>query len=107
MRQLDYSKISVETITDALVARELIERNTGQQLLDYITTESIRECDTFKFVDNLIPVDLLDPANLIIPKNMNHYGPGVDYILNLLKEEKVPVHVLMSIQALQWLSIHL
>jgi hypothetical protein len=103
MRQLDYAMISIDTVANARVARELIDRN-HTELAEYITSESLQEYDSFKFAETTVSRVDLDSANLIIPTNLNHNELGLSYLQNSIEQSRVPIGALMAIQALQWLS---
>jgi hypothetical protein len=107
LRRLDFSKISVNIVADAQIARELIARNTGKQLSEYITTESLGDLDSFRFPGDSIPlVDKIEKL-LIIP-DLNHNPQGLEYLTTAIKQsisnKNIEVNVLMSVKALQWLS---
>lgn len=105
LRQLDYSAIPVDVVTNALVARELINRNS-RSLAEYITTESLHDLDSFKFAKNF--VSLLDLEKLNIPTNLNHDPDGLAYLTDALKKsiysKNIEISILMSVRALQWIS---
>jgi hypothetical protein len=107
LRRLDFSTISVDVIADAQVARELIARTTGKQLLEYITVESLSDLDAFRFAGDSIPVANV-VEKLTIPTNLNHNPQGLEYLTTEIKQSissrNIPVNVLMSLKMLQWLS---
>lgn len=106
LRQLDYSKIPVNTIADALVAREIIFRNVGDTFNNYIGVESLSDGDSLK--DIVIPLDLINKELLVVPNNLNHNAEGAEFINyeieQAYKNKSIPINSLLSIKALDWLS---
>jgi hypothetical protein len=106
LRRLDFGKINISIIANADVARELIDRNVGNSLNSYITTESIKDGDNLE--NMVIPLDLLSASTLAIPSELNHNPEGLDYIQNEINSAKktntIAINTLVTIKALNWLS---
>ena len=106
LRKLDYGKISISTIADATVAREMLDRNVGQNLNSYITTDGVKEQDNLECM--VIPLDQINPKLLSVPGNLNHNTEGLDYLqyeIELTKTtNEIAINTLVSIKALSWLS---
>lgn len=105
LRRLDYSQISVDTIADATVAKELIAR-TCPYLLPYISVEGVKDGDNLE--EAIIPLSLLNSELLTIPMELNHHPEGLDYIQNEIAQahltQHIPINSLVTIKALNWIS---
>lgn len=106
LRKLDFSNISVDTIADAKLARELINRNVGSQLDQYIITEGLSDNDILK--DSLIPLSKLNLDLLTIPPGLTHNQEGVDYINyeinNAHASGAIAINALAAVKMLQWVD---
>lgn len=106
LRKLDFRDVSIDTIADAKMAREIISRNVESQLDEYIPIEGLSDNDILK--DSLIPVNKLNSDLLIIPPNLTHNQEGVDYINyeinNAQTSGTIPINALTSIKMLHWIN---
>lgn len=106
LRQLDFGKIPVDAIANATVAKELIERNQCQHLLEYLEYESLKDSDNLENIT--IPIELLRNDLLTIPTNLTHNLDGENWLKDELarafKTGDIPINSLVSLKALQWLS---
>jgi hypothetical protein len=106
VRQLDFSQVDLDVIADATVARELIHRNVGSMLDEFIATEGVKDNDNLE--EAMIPVSKLDPTKLTVPDNLNHNSEGLDYIQSEISQAQskgyMPINSLVVIKALQWLA---
>jgi len=105
-RSIDFSRVDPTTITDAKVARWLIDCNHQSWLHKYIITESTKDIDNLEHVD--IDLDLINPTLLEIPENLNHDPQGLEWLSNQIITAKacgkMPLNTLISLKNLQWLS---
>lgn len=106
LRRLDYSQISVDTIANATVAKELIAR-TAPYLLPYISVEGVKDGDNLE--EAVIPLSLLNPDLLTVPLELNHNAEGLDYIQHEIAQAQqtqyIPINSLVTIKALNWLAL--
>jgi len=105
-RSVDFSTISAGTITQALVARWIIDYNNQSWLTEYITTESVTDMDTLGPVD--LPIDQIDPAQLVVPQNLNHHPDGLDWLDRELAQAKdtgrIAINTMVSLKNLAWMA---
>jgi len=106
LRSLDFKTVTINNIANVTVARNIINRNIGLTLDSYIGVEGVFDSDILK--DTLIPLSLLNPELLVIPKELTHNQEGIDYIKYELAQSKVsgviPINVLTSIKMLNWIN---
>lgn len=106
MRRLQYDGITVDMITDALLAREFIHRNIGDVFDGFITKETINDADSLHPM--VIPIELLDPKSLFVPRDLNHDPGGKQWLEQEIQRGwdtgSMPLNSLVSIKNLQRLS---
>jgi hypothetical protein len=107
LRRLDYGQISISTIANADVAREIINRNVGTILDSYITTETVKDGDNLENME--FTLDSVNKNLLKIPTNLTHSPEGLEYIQHELmlatKSNSIHINTLVSIKTLNWLSL--
>lgn len=106
LRSLNFGTVGVEVISDATVARELIYRNTGSCLEQFIDCESLGDIDSLG--DFSVPVNLLDQHSLSVPSTLRHHARGLHWInkeIELMHQQKTAdPNTLACIKTLQWLD---
>ena len=107
LRTVDFKTVSIESIAHASVARELIARNVGSMLDEYIVKENLTDNDSLAHVQK-IALDKIDPNVLIIPENLNHSPEGYQWLINELDQARqtgwITINVLVTLKTLQKLS---
>jgi hypothetical protein len=105
-RSVDFSIISADTITHALVPKWIINYNNQSWLTKFITTESVMDMDTLGPVN--LPVDQIDSALLTVPQNIHHHPDGLDWIQHELDQSKttgsIAINTMVSLKNLAWLG---
>lgn len=101
-RSLDFSKIDIDYIAHASLAKELIIMSGHEWLLSFLSSENLNDLDNLK--DIVVPVKDLD---LTIP-NLHHDSEGLDWVDGqrdlALSSGFIPINSLVSIKNLQWIN---
>lgn len=105
-RQIDWNSIDIATVSDAKLARRLIEKNVGNEFNEIISNENINDCDSFVSFD--IELDRIKTDIFRIPTNLNHHEDGLywwNHNLNSARQTGyINSNVIASFLALHQLS---
>jgi phosphopantetheine adenylyltransferase len=101
-RSIDFSTVDVDVILNAKVARELITKNVGTLLDDYILREGINDGDVP--IDKLVERKYFKDEIFQISDNINHNITGRSWLEDRLSREYITTFNLSSLKALQHLS---
>lgn len=103
LRNLDYSNVGLDVIFNATFAREIIARNTGTLLSQFITTEGIKDLDNLESV--IFDLSSIDQNALHLPNALNHNPEGISFLQHELKVAQqtgvIPLNSVVSIKNLQ------
>lgn len=106
-RTLDYKTVHPDIILNATVAREIINRNVGNALDDFITTESLKDFDNLEEI--CLDINQKDYNLLKIPKNLSHNERGLDYVNYIIEQAKItgklPINSAVIIKCLQHIDM--
>lgn len=102
-RTLDYKTVHPDVILNATVARELIHRNLGNALDEFITSESLKDFDNLEEI--CFDIDQQDYDSLMIPEDICHNERGLDYARHIVDRakstNKLPINDAMILKCLQ------
>jgi hypothetical protein len=105
-RQIDFGTVDPNVITNATVARWMIEQNQQGWLQNYISTESTKDIDNLEHVN--VPLDLLNSDVLTVPDKLVHHPEGYKWLLQEVSRAKqcghIALNTLVSLKNLQWLA---
>lgn len=105
-RAIDFTKIKLETITQATVARNIIKKNVGSEFDQFILHESPLDGDGISSVQ--VPIELLDTEKLYLPTDLKHSISGYRYLRQEIKNAfdtgSISINSLTSIKVMQHLS---
>lgn len=106
LRSLDFSTVTLTDVAHVTVARQIIDRNVGRVLDNYVGIEGVYDGDVL--TDMAIPRSMLDQKLLTIPSNLSHNQEGIEYInYELARSEvtgNIAINTLVAIKMLNWLS---
>lgn len=105
-RRLKLDDYTHDDILNATHARNIIERNTGKELIGYVKYATPREHNSLKHI--IFPMDLLDPKILEIDLSPGHCPEGLDWLQHEIAQGEttgsIPVNVVVSILAQRYIS---
>lgn len=104
-RRVDFGSIDFNIIFDATIVKSMIIDNNQSWLLDFVSTEGIKDFDNLQ--ETNIPIHLLQPTDLQIPMELVHDADGLnwlnDQIHQSLQQGYIPINSLTSIKNLQYI----
>jgi tRNA(Ile)-lysidine synthase TilS/MesJ len=101
-RNIDFSKVDVDAVLNATVARDIINRNVGKDFDNYIITECVVDADVV--VDRSYDINLFNNSALTLPLNLKHCPLSYGKMLDTLNSPMISHSKLLSLKAMQWLS---
>jgi hypothetical protein len=105
-RQIDFGTVDPNVITNAAVARWIIDQNQQYWLQNYISTESTKDIDNLEHVN--VPLNLLNSDVLTVPDKLVHHPEGHEWLLQEASRAKqcghIALNTLVSLKNLQWLA---
>lgn len=106
LRRIDPRYFNFDLVAHGSFGRHLIEKNRPD-LLEWMTKkQSENDVDVVEFI--MVPTDVVDYNQLVIPKDLVHNKEGLDWleyeIENSKKTKAIEFNTVISIKHLQWVS---
>jgi hypothetical protein len=98
-RILDYSTVDFDTILNARMCREIINRNVGNLFEDFIKVTTPYDSD--HFVNIQFDKTIINPDALVIPKQLNHDPKKLLELETRLKSDTIDHFTISVIKMLQ------